>query len=660
MATKKPAQKLFSMTAMFRPNTIDMEKRTVELVFSSGAQVPRYDPYTGERFLEELSLDPAHVRLGRLQSGASLIDSHDKYSIKGVYAVTEAASVDGQEGVVLCRFSKRPDAELVWQDVVDGILRSISVGYVVHEYQVTEPTSGSVKIKRAIDWEPLEVSLVVVPADADAQVRNIDDSTRTVEGNKEQAPAARMERENMKVFKQQLSAPANEGQDGGGGGGHATAQIPAETVEQIRKAAEEKGQILERSRVEEIHTMVRSANLPNEFGEKLVKDGTSVNEARKLTIDEFARHSQAPTPVNAQRVERGSLDEGETRMQGMEQALLARAATDSKSVQLDERGRRFRSYSLYEMAREFARSKYPNEIMDNKMAVVTRALSTSDFPLLLANVASKSVMKGFAAAERTWDPIVTETELPDFKAASRVQLHSAPNLEKVGEGGEIKLGKLAESGESISLGSYAKRVAITRQTIINDDMQMLTKLPEMYGRKAADLISDLVWGIFIQNLAMADGITLFHANHKNLGTSGPISDTTLTEMRAKMRTQTDKQGAIVQTAMKHLIVPAALETKGGQFISQEVRPGKSADVNTFKNLNLIVEGRLDANSTTAFYGAGDKAQIDMIEVAYLQGQRGVLTETRQGWEVDGVEVKALLDVAAKALEFRGLQKNAGV
>ncbi|SIS76252.1 phage portal protein [Phaeovulum vinaykumarii] len=76
--------------------------------------------------------------------------------------------------------------------------------------------------------------------------------------------------------------------------------------------------------------------------------------------------------------------------------------------------------------------------------------------------------------------------------------------------------------------------------------------------------------------------------------------------------------------------------------------------------NIIGAGiRLDAASETAWYLAASPNQIDTIEYAYLEGQQGAYIETRNGFDVDGVEIKCRLDFGAKAIDWRGLYKNPG-
>lgn len=152
---------------------VDQERRTFELVWTTGAQVRRYDWGRERFFLEELSLDPGHVRMGRLQSGrASLLDSHAAGSVSAVLGVVVGASLDGREGRATVRFSRRDEVQAILQDVRDGIISSVSCGYNVYRYQLVAPKAADgLWVYRAVDWEPMELSLVPIPADIAAAVQ---------------------------------------------------------------------------------------------------------------------------------------------------------------------------------------------------------------------------------------------------------------------------------------------------------------------------------------------------------------------------------------------------------------------------------------------------------------------------------------------------------
>ncbi|WP_349361231.1 Mu-like prophage major head subunit gpT family protein [Stappia sp.] len=296
--------------------------------------------------------------------------------------------------------------------------------------------------------------------------------------------------------------------------------------------------------------------------------------------------------------------------------------------------------------------------------VATRALhSTSDFPEILAAVTNKTLRQAYEAYPRTFPLFCRQVLATDFKAMHRVQLGEAPQLLKVGESGEFKRGTLGESKESYRIETYGRVVAITRQVLINDDLDAFTRIPAMYGNSIAQLESDVVWDIVTSNPAMADGTALFHSTHKNLAGSGAaLGVDSVGLARAAMRKQTglDKK-TVLNIRPAFLIVPAALELKAEQLVAQNLVPAQSGNVvpQSIRTLSPIAEPRLDAASETAWYLAASPNQIDTIEYAYLEGQQGAYIETRNGFDVDGVEIKCRLDFGAKAIDWRGLYKNPG-
>src|SRR6266511_3485790 len=185
-----------------QPDSIDAEARTVEVVGSTGAAVRRRDLWTGKRYDEVLSLDPRHVDLSRLNSGAPLLNTHGAFDLGNVIGVVERAwierSHDTYEGRATVRFSARDDVEPLWQDVRAGIIRNVSVGYLVRACEVPEQ-DGQVPVWRAIDWQPVELSAVPVGADGGAGFRQRQDLTpcRLIGAERTRRAAAARQPENQ-------------------------------------------------------------------------------------------------------------------------------------------------------------------------------------------------------------------------------------------------------------------------------------------------------------------------------------------------------------------------------------------------------------------------------------------------------------------------------
>lgn len=433
------------------------------------------------------------------------------------------------------------------------------------------------------------------------------------------------------------------------------------------EAARAEGQRLERARVAEIGEICRKAGLDAAARDKFVAEGTEVEDVRKAAIDEIAKRGDAHGETRAQVTVGG--EEIEKRASAMQTALLHRA--DPGKYKLEGGARDFRGLSLIELAREHLQAQGVRVRGLSKMEVATLALtraggmqSTSDFANILAGVVNKTLRAAYEAAPQTFRPFTRQAMASDFKQISRTQLGDAPNLLKLGESGEIKRGTFGDGAEKYSLATYGRTVAVTRQVLINDDMDALSRLPTSFGRAAADLESDVVWAILTANEAMADGVALFHASHNNLLTGAAISVDALGAARAAMRMQRgmkagSEDGRFMNVTPKFLLVPPSLETKAQQMTTAtQVVYTKASDTNPFAGTTTVIaEPRLEATSASNWYMAADPAQIDTIEYAYLEGQEGVYLEQRMGFDVDGMELKARLDFAAKAIDHRGLVKN---
>jgi len=628
-----------SMRASFSPSTFDAEKRTIDVVFSTGSQVKRSSWFEGE-YREELSLKKSHVRLERLNAGGSVLNNHSSYDLGDVIGVVEKAWIKTEDGerkaMATLRFADTEDVATIVQKVKDGILRNISVGYRVHKFEEQKVEEGETPLFRATDWEPYEVSFVAIPADHKAQVRS-------EEKNNNECDFTILERNEMKT-EVKNEAPTQ------------VVEAPKVDVEAIRQETLE----LERSRVSDITDAVRAAGLGDELKEKLINAGTSADDSRKEIISSLAAKSKEnnTTSQNITMVR----DEKDTVKKGMTEAMLHR--NNASKNELTDLGREFRGMGFNEMAREClelagvkTRGMGKEQIAD----LALRSHSTSDFPEILANVAGKTLRDSYDAAPQTFGSFTRRVSVADFKEVSRTQLGDAPSLEKVLENGEFTQGTVGEAAEKYSIEEYGKAIVFTRRMLINDDLSAFTRMPELFGRASADLESDLVYNILIANAAMGDATALFHADHKNfnLGGAAVIGDTSLSAHRTAMRTQVGLGGRLLNIMPSNLLVPAALETQAQKFLAT-IQPETAGNVNVFAGtLPPIVEPRLDADSATAWYMMAGVGQIDMIELAALNGQNGPMMDSQTKFLTGALEMGVRMDIGAKAIDFRGMSKNEG-
>lgn len=674
-------------SAELAPNSADTDARTVEVIWSAGARVRRSTLF-GEPYDEELSLDPDHVRLDRLNAGAPFLKVHEIDTLDAVIGsvVPGSARIENGRGIAQVRISERADVEPIWRDIQAGHIRAVSIGYQVHRFEVSKPEAAR-ELWRAVDWTPFEVSAVPVGADPAAGFRAqsplhdcvlhrwdvpptqtgaipMTDKSKTPASDAEtQAiqPTEPVETEDTPMTEPKAAAPdpivaAAETR------AQPKPQKPDAAAAPDTEAVATRARETERDRVSTIYDLAGRLNLERSFAEDLVKRGTDVDEARRLILDQVAAKSEETRTFGQVSIPLGGRDEQITRRDAVANALLHRYSPTL--FQLEDAARQYRGMTLMELARESLGNAGVNTRGLSRDEVATRALhSTSDFPEILSAVTNKTLRQAYEAYPRTFMLFCRQVLATDFKAMHRVQLGEAPQLLEVSESGEFKRGTLGESKESYKVKTYGRVVAITRQTLINDDLDAFTRIPAMYGNSIAQLESDVVWGIITANPAMADGNALFHNSHKNLaGTGAALDVSSVGAARAAMAKQTglDKK-TVLNVRPAFLIVPASLELKAEQLVAQNLMPAATSSVvpQSIRTLAPISEPRLDAASETAWYLAASPNQIDTIEYAYLEGQQGAYIETRNGFDVDGVEIKCRLDFGAKAIDWRGLFKNPG-
>ncbi len=681
MGTRVVQMPPLSVRADLGPRSIDEESRTVELIITTTTGVRRRDFWTGKEYIEVLSMDPAHVRLDRLNDGAPLLDSHNSFSVADQLGAVVPGTVELMKKALIgkVRFSKREAVEQIWQDVKDGIVRNVSVGYRIYKVEETPPKNDdTLAVRKAIDWEPFEVSMVPIPADAGAKVRAGDSadanqceivSAVPAESKAGQVPAESKEKTMPEDKRSQTILEPDP-----------LAPPPVKTTAPTEPNDRDLGAAQERERIEGILTACRAARLPQSFADRLIKEGTALVKAQSEVFLELQRRD-VNVPRGDSRIDvQVGVDPFVHVRAGIENALLHRCYPKQPGpkpgtfvgFELSEQGRQYRGMTMLRIAEAYLTQMGVRAATLSKMELASLALglserqgmhTTSDFALLLADVAGKTLRQAYEEAPQTFGPISRRITLPDFKDAKRLQIGEAPSLQQVDEHGEFTHGTIGEGREVFHLSTYGRIFAITRQALINDDTDAFSRVAMLFGRAARNLESDLVWAQITSNPVMGDGVNLFDAAHGNLDAVGAaISVEAIGEGRATMRVQTGLDGVtLLNISPAYLIVPAALETLADQFVSTNLMANQANVVNPFAGrLQVIAEPRLDADSTEHWYLAATPAQVDIIEYATLEGEGGPMVENRIGFEVDGLQIKARHDFAAKVIDWRGIGKNVGV
>lgn len=607
---------------------VDTDSRTVELSFSS--ETP-YGRWFGD---EILCHDEECINLERFKNGlGTVLFNHDRDAVVGHI---EKVWLEDNRGKALVRFDTDEQSETIFQKVQSGTLQGVSVGYAIYRYEVlededTKSTNGRFSGPAYVvtDWEPLEISIVSVPADATVGVGRSAEEIHTSIDTQEETKS--MDEKAIVTTEEVKSTPVETGI----------------TQEDLQKAMEQ-----ERKRTSEITALFRDFDV--EGADEAIVMGVSVDEARAMVMDQLRARNKGVS------VTMGEAESDKFRAAAQDAVLMAAGIPVADAA---PGANELRGYSMIELARESLQRENVKANFGDNMELARQAInSTSTFPAIMSNLANKSVMVGFNEAETTYQIWAGKGSNRDFKEAARVALSEAGTLELVPEGGQFKQDSFGEASARTKVATYGKLFSLTRQAIINDDLGMFSKIATKYGSAAKRLVNKMVYAQLTGNVKMQDNVALFDSKHGNVaGTGEALSVKAIAKAITAMRRQKGIQGeATLNVTPKYLVVPPELEMTAYQIVNSTaaVDGVNSGVVNPYKG-RFVVVADAELTDPDAWYLVADATQHDTIEVTYLNGVETPRLETRQGFDVDGIEYKVAFDCGVSALDFRGLYKNAG-
>lgn len=700
-------------------------------VIASEHPVERWDEQRKEVVREILLTDGMEFRDGKNQ--LPIVDSHDRGTVRNVLGSIRNIQIQGDEVVGQPMFARDANSQEAMMKVIDGHINDFSITADPLEIvEIPRGKTGQFG-ERLIEgpanvvtrWQPTDASLVAAGADVRSKVR------RSYELSKGIARAMTAEAIAKLVEKGMPSDLTDPEQIMAWVLGNLSAtdatsvtstmdemeyaegdMIPEEEVienmdgektEEVKNAKPaatktrslDRNTVLvaERKRIKEINALGEKANIERTVVDRWISEGTSLELVREKVIERMAANATS-TGTSAGADVRVTASGDDKFMAAIQDGLLMRCQTASRVqrslvgskpapgsedfgrgnlVRIAEEILRRAGVSTHRFsAPEIAKAAMGNRSMLERMGIRRDSAyhTTGSFANLLLNASNKTLLAAYEESPYTWSLWARQaTSVDDFKPINRIRFSESPDLEVVPENKEYPEGVMTDSKESYSVEKFGKMFSISWETVVNDDLDAISRIPAMHGAAARRTQNKKVYEVLTSNPTMGDGVALFGAHTSGTNTSGAAaapSVTTLNTAFSAMRRQKGLTNDVTLNIVpRYLIVPVSYEGTALEVvnsISYNAANNNEGVRNIYgpngpRNLVVIGEPTLDASSTTVWYLAADPGQIDTVELSFLAGEESPVLETEWKFETDTYLNKVRQTFGVKAIDWRGLYRN---
>jgi Caudovirus prohead serine protease len=320
-----------------------------------------------------------------------------------------------------------------------------------------------------------------------------------------------------------------------------------------------------------IRDLATRAGVAAAITDDLIDRQASIDEARQAILDDVIKRGSVKISSSSNRA---TLDDPEFFRSTVADALYTRVEPSHKPSGAAEQ---FVGLSMSEVARACLHRAGISTFGMGADRLITRALApeaTSDYPAIMMNVLNKSLRVAYQAAPSGLKEVARETANVDFRAKWRIMLDSTGIvLQPVGEAGEFKKTSMLDGAESYSVATYGDIFTISRQALINDDLNAFGDISRRLGIACAMFEAQVLVNFLLQNSSQGptmaqDGHFLFHALHNNylaVGAGAAVSVDTVSAARKAMRLQTGIGGGLIAVKPRYLIVGADQERPASNF-----------------------------------------------------------------------------------------------
>jgi Mu-like prophage major head subunit gpT len=213
------------------------------------------------------------------------------------------------------------------------------------------------------------------------------------------------------------------------------------------------------------------------------------------------------------------------------------------------------------------------------------ALSTSDFPILFADILDREMLQQYQQLPAVWRDFATTTTVRDFRPKKFFDLLGGRAiLDPVGELAEYPARDVTDAKYQLSVGKYGGRFALSWEAIVNDDLDQLRDLPNRLAQGSRD--TESYYATAAVASATGPNAGLFGATKLPAGTTGKgsaassnvltgnpaLTTQSLSDALTTISTRRDSEGRPIYVQGYILMVPPALEVAANNIINaSEIR-----------------------------------------------------------------------------------------
>ena len=370
---------------------------------------------------------------------------------------------------------------------------------------------------------------------------------------------------------------------------------------------------------------------------KLSETLEKVEKMEKLLA---TRESRAPAIHVAETVSNDKVIEAALCLQGG--LPNADKAFDARTLEAADKMKR--TTSIGEVLIEAARANGytgPSRISaGNAEPVLKAAFATHDISNLLGALVNKFLLNGFNAVESSWQEVSAVRSVNDFKAINLLRLNGDMKFKKVGNAGELKVAQASDTKRSVAADTYGISTQLTRQDMINDDLNALSQIPQRMGRGAALAMNEAIWSEF-----QSSNSSYYQAATAAAGNA--LSLASLKTATTAFRKLNDPDGNPLGIAPRVLLVPPELEITAAELMTSALL----ISGNTTKEPNAnVLQGRYRVvvsnylTSATTWWLAADAADLPALDVVFLNGQQApTIEQVSPDYQLLGVAIRGFFD-----------------